>query len=43
MSIELVNKTFSYLLTAVDITKIAITALSTDPFIYVLTLNYNTP
>ena len=34
ISINLANKAFSHLLTAVDITEIAITALSTDSFIY---------
>ena len=34
ISIELANKAFCYLLIAVDITEIATTALSTDPFIY---------
>ena len=37
ISIELANKAFSQLLTAVDIIKIAIIALSTDPFIYSIT------
>ena len=34
ISTKLVNKAFSYLLTAVNTIEIAITALSTDPFIY---------
>ena len=34
ISIELANKAFSHLLTVVDITEIAITALSTNFFIY---------
>ncbi len=34
ISPELVNKAFSYLLTAADIIEIAITALNTDPFVY---------
>ena len=34
ISIELANKAFSYLLIVVNTTEIAITALSTNPFIY---------
>jgi uncharacterized metal-binding protein len=34
ISIELANKAFSHLLTAVDITKITITALNNNPFAY---------
>ena len=34
ISIELANKAFSYLLIAVDIIEITITALNTNPFIY---------
>ena len=34
INIELGNKAFSHLLTAVDTIEITITALSTDPFIY---------
>ena len=34
ISIDLANKAFSYLLIVVNIIKITITALSTDPFTY---------
>ena len=34
INIELANKAFNYLLTAIDITGIAITALSTNSFVY---------
>ena len=34
ISVKLANKAFSYLLTVVNITEVAITALSTDLFIY---------
>ena len=34
ISTELANKAFSHLLIAVDTTEIAITVLSTNPFIY---------